>query len=146
MYTTGSGDETTAKHYGTLYTMSDYTSKSQTLYLGGSVQATDKLRVHGTAVMNMATAEYDPVEMPAVTEEVTIELSHMDYNFENLHSYSALDYELLQVSLQADYRLASDLTFTLGGDYADLKDNAGYVYGDESGQYFMIRSGVKIDF
>ena len=148
MYTTVSGEDsvTTAKHYGTLYTMSDYTGKSQSLYLSGSVQATSKLRLNGTAVLNMSTAAYDDVIMPDVTEEVHTELGHADYNFENTPTYSDLDYEIMRVSIEATYALATDLTFTVGGDMADLKDNTGYVYGDETGKYFMIRTGVKIDF
>ncbi len=139
-------DVTTAKHYGTLNTMSDYTSKSQSLYLSGSVQATPKLNIHGTAVVNMSTAAYDDVTMPATTEEVSTELAHSDYDFANTPTYSDLDYEILRVSLEATYALASNLALTVGGDMADLKDNTGYVFGDETGQYFMVRTGVKIDF
>jgi hypothetical protein len=38
------------------------------------------------------------------------------------------------------------VSLSANADYADLKDETGYVYGIESGSYFMIRSGVRIDF
>ena len=41
------------------------------------------------------------------------------------------------------YDISSDLTYSIKAEYADLTDDKGYVFGVESGSYFMIRSGFK---
>ena len=100
----------------------------------------------------MSKDELDEVIMPNTTvqryNEVrdTADLAHQDFTFDEMDQYSNLEYKLLGFSAGIQYRIASDITFTLDGDFFDLKDDAGYVYGDETGQMFMIRTGVKMDF
>jgi hypothetical protein len=62
-----------------------------------------------------------------------------------MDTYSDLDYSLIRLSLGFEYRLSPSVVLTADGDYADLSDNAAYVYGDESGSIFMIRSGIRFD-
>ena len=42
--------------------------------------------------------------------------------------------------------LAPGLTLSADGEFADLTDDGVYVYGDESGSYYMIRTGIRLDF
>ncbi|MBU1319211.1 MAG: hypothetical protein KKG33_01030 [candidate division Zixibacteria bacterium] len=45
------------------------------------------------------------------------------------------------------YLFKHGLIWEAGASYYDLKDDAGgNVYGDESGQYFVLRSDLRIDF
>ena len=84
--------------------------------------------------------------MPDIEDRLNGDLEDQDFNFENAPTYSDLDYELLKFSVGFQYKLTPMVTLTADGDFADLTDNEGYIYGIESGSYFMIRSGVKLDF
>ena len=134
------------EHFGSLYTMADYKTKAQNVYLNISGTPTPKLRLTSTLMYNKSTGEYDRVNMPEPSHEVTSTLVDQDFTFDNMHEYSNLDYSMIQVSLGLSYKLADRITFTADGEYADLTDNAGYVYGIESGSLFMVRSGMKFDF
>lgn len=93
--------------------------------------------------MTSSEAALDPVQMPKPTEA----LDHMDYTFDEMDTYSDLDYSLFQGRVGFAYMFRSGLSWEAEAAYYDLTDDAGgYVYGDESGQYFVLRSGVKIDF
>ncbi len=126
--------------------MADQKSKAHNIYATGSFVATEKLRLHGSVTFNMSTAELDPVVMPDVSSEVSSDLSHQDFTFDHLHTYSDLDYQLIDFAAGAAYKLTPDVTFTIDGEYVDLSDNDGYVYGIESGSMYMIRTGIKFKF
>jgi len=88
-------------------------------------------------------AALDPVNMPKPAEGI----DYFDYSFADMNTYSDLDYKLFHGSFGFAYLFKSGLRWEADVSYYDLKDDAGgYVYGDESGQYFVVRSGVKIDF
>lgn len=125
--------------------MADYDTKAQNLYLSITGLATEKLRISSSLVYNKSTGEYQQVDMPDVTDRLNGALSHQNFEFDEMHEYSNLDYTMLQFSLGLEYALSSDLTFTIDGDYADMTDDAGYVYGIESGSIFMVRTGFRIE-
>jgi hypothetical protein len=135
----------TVKHYGTIYAMQDYDTKAHFAYLTVYHRASDKLKIHAMASINKSTAELEQVSMPDVSSEVETALSHQDFTFEGMHRYSNLDYTFLRASIGFAYQLTPTVTFTADGDFADVKDDSGgWVYGDESGSLYMIRSGFKI--
>jgi hypothetical protein len=134
------------KHYGSLFTMADYTTKAHNLYATVSFLASPKLTFTGLLNYNISKGELEQVNMPAPSTEVESSLTHQDYTFEEMHEYSNLDYGYLRLGLGTEYRVASGTAITADIEYADLSDETGYVYGIESGSYFMIRSGVRIDF
>ncbi len=80
--------------------------------------------------------------MPAVSEEVAILLPHHDLDFSEVNEYSHLNYGYLQLDFGLEFQAAPRVTLTADGEYADLSDKTGYVYGVESGSYFMVRTGV----
>ena len=84
--------------------------------------------------------------MPDPSTEVSSTLVDQDFTFDHMHEYSNLDYSMMQISFGLSYKLTDGLTFTADGEYADLTDDAGYVYGIESGSLFMVRSGLRFDF
>ena len=133
-------------HYGSMYTMADYTTDAQTLYTSITGTPIDKLRLTANVMYNMATAEYDPVIMPDVSDRLDGNLTHQDFTFDEMHEYSNLDYNLLQLTGEVGYLISPDVTFTVGVDYADLSDDTGWVYGDESGSIVIVRSGFRVDF
>ena len=126
--------------------MADYKTKAQNFYVSISGSPTPKLRLTSTLMYNKSTGEYDPVDMPDPSTEVTSALVDQDFTFDDMHEYSNLDYSMIQFSLGLSYKLTDGITFTADGEYADLTDDAGYVYGFESGSLFMVRSGLRFDF
>ena len=134
------------RHYGSLYTEEEYTTTSHFAYLTANYIASPKLTVFGTFSYSKHSAEYDEVIMPDVTTEVSSSLSHQDFTFEEMHTYSDLDYGYLRFLLGFEYKFTPRLTWTADGDMAKFTDDAPYVFGDETGSLFMIRSGFKLDF
>ncbi len=134
-----------------MYTMADYETNAHTVYFNGSYQATPKLMLNGLVTYNMSEGGLEEVVMPDVSDRLVNgagapELIHQDFTFTEMHDYSNLDYEILRLSAGLEYQLTPMITLTVDGDFADLKDNQSYVYGDESGSYYMIRSGVWLNF
>ena len=140
-----------AKHYGSMYTMADYETNVHTLYLNGSFLATSKLRFNGLVTYNMSKGELEEVAMPDVSDRLVNdagdpELTHQDFTFDKMHEYSNLEYDILRFTAGFEYDLMPGLTWTVDGSYADLQDNEGYVYGDETGSYYLISSGFWLNF
>lgn len=134
-----------------MYTMADYETNAHTMYFSTSYQLTPKLLLNGMVTYNMSEGGLQEVVMPDVTDRLVDSegnpaLTHQDFDFEHMPDYSDLDYEILRLHAGAEYRLTDRITFTADGDYADLTDNQAYVYGNETGSYFMIRSGFRFGF
>ncbi len=132
--------------------MVDYKTNSLNLYLSTSYAPMEQLTVFGNINYSKSKAELDQVVMPDITDllynEVrdATDLTHQDFTFAEMHEYSNLDYALLGLNLGMEYRFTGGVVLTLDGTYYDLNDKAGFVYGDESGSYFLLRSGVRFEF
>ena len=85
-------------------------------------------------------------EMPEVPQEVTANIAAADYDFSSIDQYSDLAYAQFDVSVGAEYMLSSRVSLTADATYIDLTDDEGYVYGIESGSFYVIRTGVRIGF
>lgn len=142
-----------AKHYGSEYAMVDYKTKAHSLYANANFVPSAKLNLFTTISYHLSTAEYDPVVMPDITDKLEGDLEHLDFSFDHMHEYSNHDYGVIRFAAGGEYVIAPQVTFTLDGEFADLTDESGttgadpfYVYGDESGSWYMIRSGLRFDF
>ena len=134
-----------------MYAMTDYKSKVHNLFFTASHMATQKLRVFGSAVLNKAEASFDEVVMPDV--EAFLEDSQGNTSLENAYltyeamdTYSDLNYTLVNLALGFEYKFTPNLAFTADGSYVDLGDDGIWVFGDESGSYFFVRTGFRVDF
>ena len=67
-------------------------------------------------------------------------------NLNNVGSYSRLDYGITDVSLGAEYALTSAVDLTVKYQFADLGDDAAYVYGNEDGTFHSVLSYVTFKF
>ncbi len=133
------------KHYGTAFTMSNFESKVHNLYITANFLAMEDLRLYGAIVYNKAQAALDEVIMPEVESLLGGDLEDQDFTFAAMPTYSDLDYELLNLQLGFEYKLSPEVTWTADGIVADLWDYAAYVFGDETGSYFVIRSGLRLE-
>ena len=107
--------------------------------------ASSKLTLSFEGLLSQNEAALEMVIMPDTPEGEFFD--ERDYTYEEMHTYSDLDYGLLRVGAGFDYRFTESVKWTTGFTFYDLKDDAGgYVYGDESGSYFVVRAGLRYDF
>ena len=126
--------------------MVDYATNASNLFMTTSFIPTYKLRLTGTLAYNKSTTELDKVVMPDISERLDGALEHQDYSFDEMNDYSALDYELWTISISAQFDVSPRVQITADAEYADLTDALGYVYGNESGSLFFVRTGVRFSF
>lgn len=126
--------------------MVDYTTNTGNLFMMASFIPMYKLRLSGTLAYNKSTTELDKVVMPDISDRLDGNLEHQDYSFDQMHEYSNLDYELWTISIGAQFDVSPGVQLTADAEYADLNDALGYVYGNESGSMFFIRTGVRFSF
>ena len=89
-------------------------------------------------------SSWDPIVMPVVTDQLilnTIAQSYYDYSM--INTYSDLSYGLLNLSLGLEYKLSTSMAFLFDVRYYDLKGYESYVYGDETGSFYVIRAGFR---
>lgn len=137
------------EHYGSIYAMVDYKSKVHNLYASASFRPTEKLSFFGKVDYNKAEASMEQINMPAGADLDNIlngALPNQDFDFTKANTYSDFDYKLITFSGGLKYKLTPAVTYTLDGSYSDLTDDKGYVFGNESGSYFVIRSGFYFSF
>ena len=103
-------------------------------------------KLFGTVVYNRSKGELDQVNMPDVEDRLDGQLEHMDYDFSEMHNYSKVDFAMWRLTLGADYRVSAEWKATLDVNYAHLDDSAPYVYGSESGSFYVIRAGARLNF
>lgn len=100
----------------------------------------------GTVVYNKSTGTLSQVDLSGVEDQLDGELEHMDYDMSHIHTYSDIDFALWRLTLGMDYRFSALWKGTLDFNYADLSDNASYVYGNETGSYYVLRAAARMAF
>lgn len=81
-----------------------------------------------------------------VPQVVTDSIKAADYDFNSINQYSDLGYSQFTVSVGAEYALSPRVSLTADAAYSELTDDKGYVYGVETGSFYVVRTGVKIGF
>ena len=143
MSTTGGG---APKHYGSFVADTEYESKA--ILFSGNILflATERLNLNLTGNYVDSKGSMKMGEMPQVPQEVTDNIAAADYDFSAIDEYSDLAYAQFDVSVGAEYELSPRVTLTADATYIDLTDDEGYVYGIESGSFYILRTGVRIGF
>lgn len=126
--------------------MADYEVKAHNIDFSFNFIPTEKVKLFGRVNYSMSEAASEQVVMSDAELLLEGELGDQSFTFENMHTYNDLDYDMLQFDAGVKYKLQPNLTLTVDGTYADLTDNAGYIFGIESGSYFMVRSGLMFTF
>jgi long-subunit fatty acid transport protein len=138
--TTGGG----VRHFGTLWTITDYANKSHVASAGITYQPTQVVTLNLRGNFVKAQAAFDPVIMPGVSQEILDQIEAADYDYSGIYEYSNFDYDQFDVTLGGSYQINPRLRFDAGMSYYDLKDNQGYVYGVESGSLWIVRAGFQV--
>ena len=83
--------------------------------------------------------------MPVVTDrEILNSIAHSYYDYSMINGYSDLSYGFQNVTAGFDYYISKSTTFFVDANYYDLNDYQSYVYGDESGSFYVIRTGFRL--
>ena len=90
-------------------------------------------------------SSFDQIMMPAVTDpEILSTIAHSYYDYSMINGYSDLSYEFFNIALGLEYKFSNRTAFFIQGNYYDLNDFQGYVYGNESGSFYTMRVGFRI--
>ena len=131
-----------------------YEDSAHTLMAAVNWKATDKLDVTFGAAYSIAESEMEDVyfvsdphtngdRMDAATPwKGTYDLA----NTNNMESYSHLEYNILDLNLEAKYSLSDNMDLTVKYLLTDVQDDQNYVYGDESGLYHSLRTWITYRF
>jgi len=106
----------------------------------------DKLTVAIGGSYSISTAEFDPVIMPDPPSEVLDEIIAGNYDYSKVHTYSDLSYKQLAGSMKLDYRFSPRISWRGEIQYSKFDDDNGYVYGNETGSVYFIRTSVQYGF
>jgi hypothetical protein len=140
------GDTAYIKHFGSLYALEDYETTTHTVTISANAHPTPKLSLFGMLSYNSSKAELNEVRMPNATAEVEAGLPEMDLTYEEMHTYSDLDFKYYRVGAGLKYSPAPAWSLTGEVDYASLTDDAPYVYGDETGSIMIVKLGIGTSF
>ena len=131
--------------------MADYKTNSTNVYLSLSGSPDPKLGVHATLAYTMSKAKWDAINFPdpsdrTLTTDGDPELQNANYDFSLTPTYSDLDYGIIRLAGGFSYQVSPGVKWTADVDYADLTDDGIWVYGDETGSIYVIRTGLLFDF
>jgi hypothetical protein len=136
------------RHYGSAYTMADFTQNVHNIYVTASFLPSPKLSLSATLAYNRAKSTYGDVlfDETELRSRLGGDLAAQDFDFSAMPLYSDLDYGLMQLLLGFDYRFRRGMSWTGDFELRDLTDRSGgYVFGDETGNMYIIRTGVRVD-
>ena len=99
-----------------------------------------------TGSYSSSEAGFDEVEMPVNNPEFQ-EAQHAihegDYDYSEMNTYSDMSYSYMNLGASIKVKVTDNLLFKLGLDYHDLTDDKTYVYGNESGSFFVVKTGFQ---
>jgi hypothetical protein len=139
---TGSG----SKHYGSYFIDTEYKNDAVSLSAAILFLPTTKLNLNLSGNYLDAKGSLEMGSMPEVPSEVTSNIAAADYDYSYIGQYSDLEYTQMQLTLGAEYAVSNRVSLTGEASYIDLTDDQGYVYGIESGSFYVFRTGVKVGF
>ncbi|MBD3234434.1 MAG: hypothetical protein GF315_11980 [candidate division Zixibacteria bacterium] len=129
-------------HYGSLMGEMDYKTVVNSFSAGFTFLGIKRTVFTVSGNMVMGEAEFDPVNMPEVSDEAEQELEAANFDYSEVNTYSDLSYNRLDLTLGADYSIDDETTFSAELIYINFADDEVYVYGDQTGSLYVIRAGV----
>jgi hypothetical protein len=124
----------------------DYTTDSKVVSGNLTVLPLDKLTIAIGGSYSISKAEFDPVIMPDPPSEVLDEIIAGDYDYSMIHTYSDLSYKHLTGTAKLNYTFSPRVSWRGELLYSKFDDDNGYVYGDETGSLYFIRTGIQYGF
>ena len=134
------------KHFGSGWAEFEYESKAHIFFAGINYKLSSSVKFDLTGSYSNSEASFDEVEMP-VNESKFQEAQHAihegDYDYSEMNTYSDMSYSYLNLGASIKVKVTDNLLFKLGLDYHDLTDDKTYVYGNETGSFFIVKTGFQ---
>ena len=106
------------------------------------------LAVNGDYSMNKG--DFEPVRMPeppaSVADSIDQNIEAANYDYSMIHTYSDMSYKLLRASVNASYSIGKNIQWSGELTYLKFTDDTGYVFGNETGSFYVLRSGLAYNF
>ena len=135
------------KHYGSLYTTTQYTTDVKIINGSFMIVPANKLVVTISGNYSINEADFDPVVMPELSDSlqqvIDQEIAANNYDYSQMHAYSDLSYKRLDGSFKLNYKFSHRLDWSAEVIYLKFTDDNGYVYGNETGSLYIVRSGLE---
>ena len=71
-------------------------------------------------------------------------ISYLDYSGSD--DYSDLEYETLDLTLNAEYQFSAALSFSIGGSYRWVDDGEAYLGDDYDGKLYLLNTALSYRF
>lgn len=130
------------QHYGSAMNLVDYQTTTGVFYWSGEFYPSDKWTFSVGGTYAMSEADFDPVKMELPEETV----EHADYDFSEVHEYSDLEFNQLELVVGGSRQISKKSSAYLKLAYLDLSDEKPYAYGDQDGSVVFVASGIKVGF
>ncbi len=130
------------KHYGSFMGTIDYKTTVD-MFSGGLTYLGIKrasFTLNGDFISSKA--EFDPINMPSPPQDALDNLEYFDFNYGTVNTFSDLSYKRFDLSISGDYKVGKETTLTAEIIYIDFIDDNGYVYGDQTGSLYVLRTGL----
>jgi hypothetical protein len=101
----------------------------------------EKSAIYFNLAYTDSVASYDQVNYPAPTDQPGIGY----YDFTRVNSYSNLDIEQFDITLNGMYQFTEMIGLQVGGAYRIYTDNEPYLY-DQSGDLWVVNAGLSFFF
>jgi hypothetical protein len=110
-----------------------------------SYKLSPKLKLYANGNYTMSEAAFDQFNMPETENRELAEdyIHHANYDYGQMHTYSDLEYGFMNINLDTEFKISENLSWTLGLNYFDLQDKKDWVFGDETGSYYIIKTGFQ---
>ncbi|MCP4571073.1 MAG: hypothetical protein GY838_01850 [bacterium] len=123
-------------------------------FVNANLTATDKLDFFVEGVIAMSQGSFTPFNLPepeGIPADVHISPDHAGaskgaYDFSGIGDYSDLDYNQLEGTLGANYKLDKRAKLYASVNLLDLQDDQPYVYGDLTGSIITYAAGMTVGF
>ena len=119
-------------------------------------QANSRLSFQLGMAYSMAEMEMEDIGLPNVVYDTTDSVAaggsawggeYNPSNVNQIESYSHLEYDIIDVNLNASYAITNTIGVTVSYVYEDVDDDqAAYVYGDEEGAYQSLMTYLTVQF
>lgn len=116
------------------------------MYAGFNFQASKEVKFIAHGSYSKSEASFGEVKMPVndpAFQEASAGIAEANYEYDHMNTYSDMSFDYMNLGATMKYKISDKLTFKVGLDYHSLTDDKTYVYGDESGSYFVITTGFK---
>ncbi len=123
----------------------EWENEAHIFYASLNLAPMPKLECGATISYTVGEADMDNLDFTAADDPFNLR----GYSFANLNGadeFSDLDYQALELEIQATYQILENISVTLNYWYSDFDDDEEYVYGDLDGDAYVFTGFITYRF